>query len=226
MNPAILARTQTHPAVNWLFVLWWTLVCVIGFAAQGWMFHFGDLTKPASFVPFDLPFTLFGTFLRAFDVAAAIFGLALAGVTGAILTGLPQWLLLRRHLALSAGWIAAMAVGIGLTHGLVDGYGVWTIFLLPLIMLVSGVILGVLQWFVTRRQVGQALWWIPVSALGWYVAWLLGELALNASGLLSRVWTPSDYPQQHALFSAVFGLAYGALSSAFWLYLLRKGAAA
>jgi hypothetical protein len=121
---------------------------------------------------------------------------------------------------LSAWWIAAIAWGIGMTHGLVEGSASWTGFL-PLIMLVSGTVLGILQWLVTRRQVARAIWWIPVSALGWYLAWLLGTLTLNASGLLRQEWTPVIGSQQHGLFSAVFGLVYGALSGAFWVYLLR-----
>jgi hypothetical protein len=223
MYTATITGAQARRAAGWLFVLWWTLASVIGFALMGAVFHFpGDLYSPALFAPFGLPFGLFGAFFRAFDVSAGIFGAVLAGMTGALLAGLPQWLLLRRYLALSAWWIAAMALGIGLTHGLVDGYVAWTIFLLPLIMLVSGAVLGVLQWLVTRRLVPQAFWWIPVSALGWYLAWLVGTLALNASRMLGQEWTPLIGFQQHGLFSAVFGLAYGALSGAFWLYLLRR----
>jgi phosphoglycerol transferase MdoB-like AlkP superfamily enzyme len=138
-----------------------------------------------------------------------------------MLAGAPQWLLLRRHLPLSAWWITAVALGIGLTHGLVDGSASWAAFL-PLIMLVSGIVLGVLQWLVTRRQFARAVWWIPVCALGWYLAWLLGALTLKASGLLGQEWTPVIGSQQHGLFSAIFGLVYGALSGVFWLYLLRR----
>lgn len=224
MNTATVSGIQAHPAANWLFVLWWTLAGVIGFAIQGWVFHYpGDLyTNQDMFVPFTLPFDLFPFFPTAFSIEAALFGAILATPTGALLAGLPQWLLPRRHLALSAWWITAVALGIGVTHGLVDGSSSWTAFL-PLVMLVSGTILGVLQWLVTRRQVAWAVWWIPVSALGWYLAWLLGALTLNASRLLSQEWTPVIGSQQHGLFSAVFGLVYGVLSGSFWLYLLRKG---
>jgi len=185
MNTATVSGAR--PATSWLFVLWWTLVGIIGFAAQGWMFHYpGDLyANPDVFVPFALPFALFPYFSAAFSIAATLFGVILAGVTGTILTGLPQWLLLRRHLALSAWWIMTVALGIGVTHGLVDGSASWTAFQ-PVIMLFSGTVLGALQWLVTRRQVAWAVWWIPVSALGWFLAWLLGALTLNASGLLGQ----------------------------------------
>jgi hypothetical protein len=222
MNTATLTGAQSRPAASWLFVLSWTLISVISFAVQGWVFHYpGDLYNPATFTPLGFPIALYGALLRTFAVSAATFGLLLATVTGAVLTGLPQWLLLRRLLPLSAWWIAAVALGIGVTHGLVDGFAAATVFLLPFIMLASGVILGVLQWQVTRRHVARAVWWIPVSALGWYLAWLLGAQALNASGLLGQEWTPVVGSQQHGLFSAVFGLVYGALSGVFWLYLLR-----
>jgi hypothetical protein len=159
MNTATVSGIQAHPAANWLFVLWWTLAGVIGFAIQGWVFHYpGDLyTNQDMFVPFTLPFDLFPFFPTAFSIEAALFGAILATPTGALLAGLPQWLLPRRHLALSAWWITAVALGIGVTHGLVDGSSSWTAFL-PLVMLVSGTILGVLQWLVTRRQVAWAVW--------------------------------------------------------------------
>jgi hypothetical protein len=60
------------------------------------------------------------------------------------------------------------------------------------------------------------------GARGWHLAWLLGALTLNASGLLSLEWTPVIGSQQRGLFSAVFGIAYGGLSGGFWLYLLRR----
>jgi hypothetical protein len=223
MNTAIISGARTCPSAGWLFVLCWTLVSVVGFAVQGWVFHYpGDLyTNMDLFVPFALPFDLFPYFPAAFSIEAALFGVILATLTGALLAGLPQWLLLRRHLALSVWWIAAVALSIGLTHGLVDGSSSWPLFL-PLIMLASGTVLGVSQWLATRRQVARAIGWIPVSALGWYLAWLLGALALNASGLLGQEWTPVIGSQQHGLFSAVFGLVYGALSGGFWLYLLRR----
>jgi hypothetical protein len=136
------------------------------------------------------------------------------------LVGLPQWLILRRQIAHVAWWIAAMALGIGITHGLIDG--TFLQGFVPLIMLGSGALLGVLQWLVTRRQVSHAIWWILVSALGWYIAYLLALSAVYANGLRTVAWTQAAGAQEHGLFGLIFGAVYGTLSGLLWLYLLRR----
>ena len=208
---------------NWLFLLVWIVVSALAFLVIGVVFHYpGDLPD-SDFVAFDLPFASMDLFTAVFSLSAAAFGFVLATVTG-LLVGLLQWLILQRYLARAAWWIAVTAVGIGVTHALLDGAP--RAEFTPLFMLVSGLLLGVLQWIVLRNHVGQAVWWIPVSIVGWYLAWLLGMLALNASGLLSLEWAPSIGAQQHGFFSLAFGVAYGALSGVFWLWLLREQKAA
>ena len=84
----------------------------------------------------------------------------------------------------------------------------------------TGLLVGLLQWLVLRNRVSHAVWWIPVSLVGWYLAWLLGTLALNTTGPLNLAWIPVIGEDPHAVFSLVFGVVYSAISGVFWLWLL------
>jgi len=102
-----------------------------------------------------------------------------------LVTGLLQYLLLRRHLRRMGWWIAATTLGWSL--GLIgDGalyrmaygaLGVSAIGLGTLMAALAGGAMGLPQWLVLRRRVHHAAWWIPASVLGWgVVGW--GQAAL------------------------------------------------
>lgn len=49
-----------------------------------------------------------------------------------------------------------------------------------------GLVTGVMQWYVLRRRIPQAGWWIPFSGLGWGLGWALTLTFLPRDlGLLS-----------------------------------------
>jgi hypothetical protein len=98
-------------------------------------------------------------------------------VTGAVLVGLLQWLVLRRHLSGALRWIpvnfAALAV-VGIVI-----FGVGTIDRdLGWILGVSlfGTMVGVLQWALLRQQLSRAGWWILASTAGWIAGMPFGDL--------------------------------------------------
>lgn len=98
--------------------------------------------------------------------------LAGAGAVGVIL-GLGQWLVLRQWVREPGWWIWASTVGWGVGWLLII-----TGILSPpeagiMASLVAGgvlgLMLGVAQWFVLRRLVDFAGWWIFVSTIGWAI---------------------------------------------------------
>ena len=66
---------------------------------------------------------------------------------------------------------------------------------------------GTLQWFVLRRQVRQAGWWVPVAVAGHAVA---APLALYV-GLPDAVWGYLDWTAG-GVPAVLSGMTYGALS--------------
>lgn len=96
---------------------------------------------------------------------------------------------LRKRRALWEWWVVAMAisqvVGLGLVVGIsafVQASGtVEMVFLLHLMGLLEGVVLGVAQWLVLRRYIRHLGQWIAITAIAALFAWLVG---LKASSLL------------------------------------------
>ena len=122
-------------------------------------------------------------FVDAFAVAVWLRGDAGVGVFVAVL----QALVLRRRLTQPAWWILASGIGgvLGPLAGVyvnatvyaaygVHGVYVTTVFLTAL---GAGILIGALQWLVTRRQVARAAWWVPVSGLGMVAGTSVGRLA-------------------------------------------------
>ncbi len=91
--------------------------------------------------------------------------------------GLGQWWVFRRHLKQMGGWIAAT----GLALFLQDAFR-WSLpydtppsQVLVITTLSFGLFLGLCQWFVLRRHVTHAGWWIAVSIAGWVAAFAVGS---------------------------------------------------
>jgi hypothetical protein len=105
-------------------------------------------------------------------------GLALIGDVGiGAAMGIMQWLVLRPQVRQASWWIVASIVGwiIGLV----------AIAVVPpeigaLTGIMLGVVFGTAQWFILRRWVDGAGWWIVVSALGWAVGPIFGVLFVGA----------------------------------------------
>lgn len=98
-------------------------------------------------------------------------------VTGGLLVGVLQWLVLRRHLTgasrwVSAGFGAVLAVGVVIFGvGAVDSDVGWIVG-----VSLFGTTVGVLQWLVLRSQVSRAGWWVAASTLGWAAGMPFGDI--------------------------------------------------
>ncbi len=95
-----------------------------------------------------------------------------------LLTGILQYILLRRYLARISWWILATVLGwvlpffLGsiLTGLLAPNKST---FLIMLAMLLIGATIALPQWWILRQQVRHASWWILAFGLGW---WMIGVL--------------------------------------------------
>jgi hypothetical protein len=94
-----------------------------------------------------------------------------------LLTGFLQYLLLRRYLSHMTWWIAATLLG-WLTPFVVGslvinllGMNNSTVSIMTGLLMI-GAVIAVSQWWVLRRQVRYAYWWIPAYGIGWGLAGL------------------------------------------------------
>lgn len=136
-----------------------------------------------------------------------------AGVAaGGSLSGLLQWLVLRRHVAGALWWVAtnpvaAAAAGAvifagGTVVGVDAGWVVGTGLVGPLV--------GLLQWRVLRGQVSKAGWWVLASTAGWLAGGPGGGIVL---------WIVNA-PEDAAW--AVLGFLNGAITACALVWLLRQ----
>jgi hypothetical protein len=99
---------------------------------------------------------------------------ALAGAIAGVVIGAAQWLALRR-IGADLRWIAATAVGLAVGLALafaIFGYGD-SVGDLAVVGAVSGLGIGIAQWWLLRTFVdGRLAWlWIPASAAFWALGW-------------------------------------------------------
>ena len=88
-----------------------------------------------------------------------------------------QWLMLRRYIGGSIRWVLASLLGVFLAAQVVGQVREFDADLgLILGVALYGLIVGILQWLVLRRQVPRAWLWVPASALSWIVAIPAGDL--------------------------------------------------
>ena len=116
-----------------------------------------------------------------------------------LLTGLLQYLLLRRHFPKMGWWIVATFLGwllpfvvLGLVSAILpaslDLRSTWAMVLS--VVLIGGS-MGLLQWLVLRPRVRHAAWWILASILGWGLVRLVtGESISNTVDALAVVLLP------------------------------------
>lgn len=202
----------TRPAtfkINWLTLLLWLVANVLGFGFVGAMFH-----------NFPLAFTFPPNVLRleSFRLEAAIGGFFF-GFIPALLIGFLQHILLRRQLSLSRWWLVSVSAGMGLQHFLADGFE--NARDLSTAVLISGVLVGVIQWWLLRSHIPSSAWWIVTSGLGWFVGWLIGIAILYNMGLLYRSWVPGLDGQTHGILGLAVGAAFSLSTSLFWIQNLR-----
>ena len=137
-----------------------------------------------------------------------------------LLTGLLQYLLLRRYFPRLTGWIPATFLGWLMPF--ITGYFIVTVlgfdndtFSLMLGLLLIGATVAVPQWWLLRQRVHHAFWWILAGGLGWGLVGLLNLVTseplpvLLALALLPAIatgiafWLLLDwYPKQQLQSSA------------------------
>ncbi len=161
--------------------------------------------------------------------AEAVVGMLLAmpvvtGTVGLVLGG-TQWLELRRRVRPAGWWIAASAVGlsIGLLGGIAIveqiGRGVtggqvslrsmgsgWVVASFAIVGVVSGALLGLMQWLAFRRFGLPGAFWVATSTLAMSAALVTGSLL--AELVTPGVMTPAGF----ALFALLAGAILGAVS--------------
>lgn len=110
-------------------------------------------------------------------VVREIVGLPGGGVAAGAVVGGMQWLLLRARTRQAGWWVLASAAGAGLTGLAVENLLVDTGLLDRLWLLswgagvlvaggMAGAVVGAAQWFVLRRWVQRAGWWVLASGVG------------------------------------------------------------
>ena len=137
------------------------------------------------------------------------------------LVGVFQWLALRPYLTHSVDWIVNGGVGwaLGFALGLFaiqalaeTGWGVLLGYLL------FGLIIGVLQWPVLRREIPNAVPWVAASVLGWALGTLASEWVLGA-------FFYGRQPPEVIVVAvnvAVVGLVAGAITGLALVWIVRK----
>jgi hypothetical protein len=146
-------------------------------------------------------------------------------VAAGVLTSIPQWFLLRRHISRAGRWILASAAGWITSIALSVPYLVVAAWYLawseaipraligPVMGIATGfwvgAAVGVLQWLVLRTQVRRPVWWIASSVVGW------------TAGITIFVLIPET--AYGAFFGGVLlsGVGVGAISGAMLVLLLR-----
>jgi hypothetical protein len=132
-------------------------------------------------------------------------GSLVLAVAGAVI-GLGHWVVLRRHLHRSPGWVLTNIAGwavAGLVPGLVVNSGDTVSFLNPfyetvaslgvygslfsfglVVGAVGGGVSGVLQWFILRWNGYRVRWWIRASLGGWALGGAIATIVVGGAGVL------------------------------------------
>lgn len=164
----------------------WLVATTLGLVIGGFALHF-----PGSFGG-----------QGGWSLAAAVFGLILGFMTGA-LVGIMQWasLLLPRRIGMRL--VLAMALSVGATHALFDGSP--TQAPLPLVAALSGILTAAaFAWLLGER----ARVLFVASAAAWAVGIAIADILSNAIGLPFEE-TPVGWSMDHAFDGLIVGIVWG-----------------
>jgi hypothetical protein len=153
------------------------------------------------------------------------FGAFLGVITG-LFIGIGQGLYLRRKFGLSSSrfraWVTATTVAFALGHAIGDSAPVAQILPWSALAngLVSGLIVGTLQWLVLRGTMEQAGHWVWQSTLGFGVGlWLVGIAALFLLDQGSRL---SAFGWHTLIDLGIFVVLDGLFVGGIWAYLTGR----
>lgn len=150
------------------------------------------------------------------DTFDAMNGITLGIVMGAI-GGYLQWVALRERIAGTGLWTLASALGFGLAMGAplaadpeenpaMAGFLVAAVF---------GVVSGILQWLILRRNIPRAGWWLLANVLGS----LVGTITFPIAVVISET---GNWSLAIIVFGMGFGAGHGAITGAALVWLLRQ----
>ncbi len=169
----------------------WVVATTLGLVVAGFIFHF-----PGSFGG-----------LGTWDGSAAIFGLILGAISGA-LVGVMQWAALLLPRRAGGRLLLAMAIGIGVTHAVNDG-GPNSVGLVGVSILGGLAMLGAFAGPLGERR--------PIALATCFVAWtgslLLAEIVTRSLGMPFEE-TPVGWASRHAVDGVVVGLVWGIATAA------------
>lgn len=153
-----------------------------------------------------------------------------AGLGEGAVLGFAQWWVLRRYLPSLSGraWVLATALAAGLAW--IIGVTLSTLGssarLSPAIVIALAVVLGIIflltmggaQWWVLRRHLARAGWWIAANAIAWPVGVLVPVIALS----LVPDGTPLGWIAVTGIVSGILmGVVVGAITGVALVMLLR-----
>jgi hypothetical protein len=100
----------------------------------------------------------------------------------------------------SAGWVVAQILGVTVTQIFYPHIEIRVINTSPLYWLVFGIVFGLSQWFVLRKEAHSSRLWINATVIGFYIGALILKILISANII------PSDFGA-HVLASFVLGFA-------------------
>ncbi len=144
------------------------------------------------------------------SIANAVVGMVAGTVSGALIGFSQQRIVLRDWLPASNRWILATALSVGLIHASFDG-APDSLGIAP-VALLSGIIMGVLQWVFFRNSVSP-LPWIATNIAVWTIVYPLGFPV--ADSLAAGIWQV-----RRGVLGAMLGVSLGTLTG---ILFRRKG---
>ena len=167
-------------------------------------------------------------------IAATTIGLAIALIVRqwlvGLIIGLAQWLVLCNRFPKSGWWILATAIGFGLAWSpawnlafaiLSSGWGNWRYSIeWPIVLGVTGAIVGLLQWLVLRRWVYRSGRWIVTSPLAGIAAGVLAMIVFDI--VFRNVDSPTLAWFLPVITGLTAGFVYGAITGAVLVQLSKN----
>jgi hypothetical protein len=136
--------------VTWLGVVLWILLTFVGMLFAGG-FHFPGDYGLARWSPAEM------------EISSGVFGFIFGAISGLFISG-AQALLLRNWGGPVRRWLVFNALAYGLVHGLADA-----IPYRPITIVGGGIIVPICQYMALRRALTRPIWWLPVTAVAWWL---------------------------------------------------------
>ncbi len=201
--------------LRWRFWLRWVLASIVA-GALG--MALGDFPSGVGL--------LRGTDLSDVSGWTEGWAVVVAGLLVGAVFGTMQWLVLRRGIGGLRWWLPATIAGFTFAFVIVwsiggaGGSAEYAHHALPHVLdpagtlggAVMGLLLGLTQWFVLRREQSAAVWWVLASLVGFVLGWL------------AAVAVPSDGPETHFIGGLAFGAVYGVVTGSVLVWLGHRPA--